>query len=474
MISSPSGVVSEVTTSNTTTFTDHLSSTLGSHAYDMWFRDAKIDVQEDRVAITTPTRFEADWITGRFARTLQGAAQRTLGEHAVCNVRSTPPSPTEPSSPPARPGHSGTRDGSPAPPDRRRSGGAPVPALAEFVVGPSNQLAFAAASAIAHDDRGPVASELMIHGPCGVGKTHLLRGMVAAATRRLGRRRVMYTTGEQFTNEFIASLHHGSIDQFRRRYRRLAVLAIDDVHFFSSKERTQSEFQHTFDAISLKGAAIVMASDEHPSQIRSFNESLVSRLTAGMVAPIDHPGMETRTTLVHRLSDRSGLELTDDAVTALVMMCDRSARQIEGAVAQLAAMVALSPERSLTSINAGHVRTLLRGPRRRPRASIRPEEIIEAVAARVRVGASDIQSPSRHRRVVVARGLASLLARELTTASYPEIAHAMGRRHHSSIHAAAKRTASSIASGGRLLVEGAGEERLEAIADDIRGSFSGS
>ena len=460
-----------VTASNAATFTDHLTSTLGNHTFDMWFRDATIDVIEDRVAITTPTQFEADWISGRFARNLQGATHQALGDRGVCDVRPTSTQVTEPSSPPARPGFSQMRDGSPPPPARQRAGGAPVPSLGEFIIGPCNQLAFAAASAIAHDDRGPVASELMIHGPCGVGKTHLLRGMVAVAGRRLGHRRVMYTTGEQFTNEFIASLHHGTIDRFRRRYRRLAVLAIDDVHFFSSKERTQSEFQHTFDAISLKGASIVLASDEHPSQIRSFSESLVSRLTAGMVAPIDHPGVETRRTLVHRLAQHHELALTDDAMATVVAMCDRSARQIEGAFAQLSAMVALSPDRSLGTINAGHVRTLLGGPQRRSRASIRPHEIVEAVAAVMQVTAAEIQSPSRHRRIVIARGLASLLARELTTASYPEIAQAMGRRHHSSIHAAAKRTATAIAAGDRVLVGGEREVPLDALAHDIRASF---
>lgn len=287
--------------------------------------------------------------------------------------------------------------------------------------------------------------------------------------------RVRYTTGEQFTNEFIAAVRGGSVEAFRRRFRGLDVLAIDDVHFLSNKTATQGEFLHTLDAIGLGGATVVLASDEHPRQIGRFNRSLVSRFLAGMVVELAPPDRETRRQLLRRLLAARGFEATEAAEEAIVGRFVASARELEGVAAKLTALSALDATSRSRGTADSHgrislgmvlVERLLEEDRRATRRTpVRLGAIVEAVADACAVRREDLLSTSKHRTASEARGVVVLLARRLTTLSYPEIARGLGRRNHSAIHAAERRVRTAVEAGGPDAE--AMQERIDRLAHDL-------
>ncbi|NJL30883.1 MAG: ATP-binding protein, partial [Phycisphaerales bacterium] len=186
-------------------------------------------------------------------------------------------------------------------------------------------------------------SPLFIHGGVGLGKTHLLQGICRRMLARQPHARIHYTTGEQFTNEFLTAVRSGKIDAFRQRIRKLDLLAVDDVHFIANKTATQQEFLHCFNAIDLAGARIVLASDQHPKLIQQFSQALVNRCVRGMVATVTTPDTSTRVKIVQTLAHRRGINLLESVVAVVAAKCPGSVRELEGTLTRLHALATLSP-----------------------------------------------------------------------------------------------------------------------------------
>jgi chromosomal replication initiator protein len=437
---------------------------IGRHSYDMWFgHTARLEVTGTCVDVAAESRFVADWIDGHFRNALDEAARAALGEAARVNLRVAP----DLFEPMAAAGIANGSSG--ATPARRRPGDA-LRRLEDFVVGPCNQLAFAAARGIADGGAGE-ASRLFVHGECGVGKTHLLQGIARGVRARSAARRpgaVRYLTAEQFTNEYISAVRSNTVDRFRKRVRNLEVLAIDDVHFLANKTSTQNEFLHTIDALDLAGARCALASDEHPRRL-GLSQALSSRLVAGMVARIDRPDPATRVKLALRLAADRGLDLSAAAAEAVAGRCSGSVRELEGAINKLAALRAVSGPSPGAEVGLVLVEQVFRDGAWRPKTPLRIDAIVDVVCARLAVSRAELMGSGRHQRVVTARGLVSWLARELTTMSYPEIAQALGRRHHSTIHSAAARIAGQLREQQRIEVGVNGHAlRLDELVDQLR------
>ncbi|MCP3905334.1 MAG: AAA family ATPase [Planctomycetes bacterium] len=450
-----------------------IESRIGRHRYDMWFGRARLQVEGERVEVATASPFVKKWIDAHFSDDLRGIARDTIGSEARIDVRVAPELfqtdvPTsahgraepgaialpeteldEPADAAARQRPLPPRP--PAAPKRRR------PALTrtfeEFVVGPANRLAFATACRLIEEEPSAV-SPLFIHGECGLGKTHLLQAICQRFAERTGRpEQVRYVTGEQFTNEYIASIRNQTIETFRRRVRRLDLLAIDDVHFLSNKVRTQSEFLQTLNEIDLAGARVVLSSDEHPRLIKKFSQALISRFLSGMVVELERPDRQTRISIVRRLASSRDVPMHDAAVEVVASRCVGSVRELEGAVTKLAALQRLT--HPLDGSNANGVATgpesgevgmvlveqLFKDHGWQPVTPVRIGTVIDVVCARLGISRPELMSSSRHRRVVLGRGLVAYLGREMTTHSYPEIARALGRAYHSTIHTAHQRLA---------------------------------
>jgi chromosomal replication initiator protein len=323
--------------------------------------------------------------------------------------------------------------------------------LDDFVIGDSNRLAHSAAERIAAASQQGFAL-LFIHGSCGLGKTHLLQGAANRFRQEHPRAKVLCLTGEEFMNEYVAAVRTDRLDAFRRKYRALNLLCIDDVQFLSNKNATQAELLHTFNATTLDSTRVILASDEHPRQVKKFSEALVSRFMSGMVVKIDPPEPALRQRIATHLAERRAMKLHPAAAALIANHASApgqapSVRDIEGAITRIDAMRRLMPELDTGEDAVGLVlaRKALgmedspAGGSGRPRRPVRIENIIEHTCRTLRVQPTDLMGKGRHKRVVMARALSAHLARSLTTLSFPDIARALGRPNHSTVVTACKR-----------------------------------
>jgi len=446
---------------------------VGPRRWDMWFdRSTAFVVEDGRLKVEADSRFVADWIERHFREAIQLAARAELGEDAEVqlDVRSRPGT-EQPKSDPSTP---------PPPPDRTKARGRRTrstgrgrreagPRLDGFEIGDSNRLAYDAACRLGDDLEGST-SVLFVHGDCGIGKTHLLRGICEKRKRHDRRAKVRYLTGEQFTNEYIHAVRNSELDSFRKTLRRLDLLAIDDVHFLSNKNATQSEFLHTIDAIVMSGGAVAVVSDDHPRTINRFSGPLVSRFLSGMVVQVDRPDRELRVRLARRLAMERGIRLGDGATETLASRCVGSVRELIGGLTRVDALARLDAGVG-DQVEIGSI-TIQRALGDESTSTggkpIRLSRIIEVVCDEVGVDRDELLSSGRHRRVVLARGLCAYLARELTNACFPEIAAALGRTTHSTVHTADRRIRRQLESDESVPGPAEQSVRLRDLVDEVR------
>eukprot|EP00752_Nemacystus_decipiens_P014511 g12920.t1 len=453
---------------------DTLRESLGQQKFAMWF-DGSAQLAYDHDAktlrVTVPNQFTRSWIERHFAADLRYAAKAAVGQSvslelcvqqdsegnkAVPALEAARVDRPQPYTQPAN-AVSGAGPALRAEP-MRRTGSSFKHQLAQFVTGPSNQLAYAAAQRAA-DLADPTASHpLFLHGSCGVGKTHLLQGICAQARQTHPEAKVVYMTAEQFTNDFIAAVRANKLEAFRRKIRRLDLLAIDDVHFFASKEKTQIEFLCCFEENDLAGARVVLASDTHPKRISNFSEALISRCVRGLVVELKDPDTDTRRAVLTELARRRNLLMQPAVLDLLSQRYEGSVREIEGVLAQLHALASLpqrgkpaQPGRPLV-VGRELVEQLPDFAAPVIRKPIRFNTIVKTVCSRLGVEANQLAGSSRHKFLVLARSLSVYLAREMTTMSYPEIAHAMGRKNHSTVITADQRLRRQIAADEPIML----------------------
>jgi len=401
----------------------------------------------DNVRLIAPSPFAVQRVARAVGAELNAIAREITGaDDAVMRIETKP---------------ANTLASRPAPPavvERRPSAGAPVRRAVEsdmsldaFVVGPCNELAHKAAVSIAETGSAGASRGVFLHGECGMGKTHLLRGIAERFRATHPGARVLYETGEKFTNAFLAALRSGDLDSFRERRRNLDLYCLDDVHFFSRKTKTQDEFLHTFDEMDLGGASVALASDEPPGRIARLSRELVSRFSAGVVARLDALDPATARRVVRTIAARRAVPLTEDAAAVVARLCDGSPRRIVGALSRIDACRTLLSGARFTGgpVDAAAARAALGsefGAAGRWRR-LRLDDIIRVTARTLGVSVEEVLSTSRRGRVVVARSLASHLARTLAGRSYQEIADALRRSTHSTAFTACKRVEAKIAAG---------------------------
>lgn len=412
---------------------ERLEHLLGSRSVSLWLRDSVLRAFSDTHAeIGVPNLFVATWIEQRLAHVVAQAIAAETGltpalrftiDPSLFRERRAEQAEAERARAAAR----AAEGPAPAPSGEVLAGVNPEYRLDTFVVGAGNRMAHGAAQSVA-EQPGTLYNPLFIYGGCGLGKSHLLQGVAQALAELHPGRRVLYVSCETFVNQFLAALRRKGMAEFRERFRRFDTLVIDDVHLLAGKDHTQDEFLHTFNAMSVPGRQVVLASDAPPQAIERLRSELVNRFVSGLVVRLDPPDFATRCRILQQKAQKWQTTLPEDAAAVLARGVRGSVRELEGALVRLVAHARLLSEPLSAGLAARVVGDV--ADERRP---IGLPEIATEVAAGFGVAVAELHARQRTRRVTVPRHVAMALARELTGCSLAEIGDYFGGRGHVSV-----------------------------------------
>jgi chromosomal replication initiator protein len=394
-----------------------------SAALPPWLGQAALaPLDASHMEVRLPEFAQADELSAAVRSALQRALERTIGRAVSLQFRVQPA---------AKPGASADVQpaGWPARfagPERPRLN--PQYTFENFVTGPCNRMAHAAALAVS-DLPGRAYNPLFIHSSVGLGKSHLTQAVCHKILSTRPEVMMMYVSCEDFVNQFIAAIESGHIEDFRYRFRYLDVLVIDDIHFLADKDRTQEEFFHTFNTLYQAQKQVVLSSDSPPHEIPRLEERLVSRFKWGLVVRIDRPSFETRVAIVQKKSRLRGVELPDDVIRHIATVVDTNNRELEGAVIRVLGYASLCNRYVDIHLAKEALRDLVASPAR----NISIQVIADAVLQRYNARLSDLQSKRRSQSVALPRQVCMYLARRLTTRSLEEIGAFFGGRDHTTV-----------------------------------------
>ncbi len=332
----------------------------------------------------------------------------------------------------------------------------PKYAFENFVVGPSNQLAYAASVAVS-ENPAKAYNPLFIYGGVGLGKTHLLHAIGNAIKRKRPKAKVLYISSEEFTNELINSIQHKQMTQFRNKYRNLDCLLIDDIQFISKKERTEEEFFHTFNALYENQKQIVITSDKPPSEIQDIENRLKSRFSWGLIVDIQPPEFETRIAIIQKKAELFNLKLSPEIVEFIAQNISSNVREIEGALIKISAFKSIMRRPVTLSL----VKTTLQDIVMRKEKMLTAENIQKTVAKHFGISVEELKSSKRNKEILIPREVAMYLTRKITKNSLPEIKAKFGVKSHATIINACKKIEKELEKNAEL------REKVKEIEKEI-------
>ncbi|MBN1437627.1 MAG: chromosomal replication initiator protein DnaA [Sedimentisphaerales bacterium] len=451
---------------------------VGPQRYKIWFKNStKLAIEDNYLKVGVPNLFIGGWIENHFSDQIQAAVREvTHREMKVIFTIDPELFGSQRRRQLDSQAESVARNANPSPLQRRtnrftRSSRLRLK-LDNFVVGPSNQLAYNAAKTVINEP-GKVFNPLFIHGGCGLGKTHLLQGICNCMAEAREDLNWTYVSGEDFTNQFVLALKMGKLDSFRRRFRNTELLVIDDVHFLASKKATQEEFLHTFNAIDTAGKQVIMASDAHPKMIGQLSESLVNRFISGMVVKVEIPDFATRCTILRQRALEMKKQIPDAVIEYIAEHLRANIRELEGALLKVIAYSSLSR----TPVNLAMAHEALADHITRTDPIVHLSDIESAVATFFGITPADVHSSRKTRTVSLARSVAMYLARKHTSMSFPEIGRFMGNKNHATVILACRKVDELIkksADKNAIWETPAGrrEMKMEAILKELEHSIS--
>jgi len=401
---------------------------INAQSFKTWFLPIKpIKLEEANLTVQVPSQFFYDWIEGHYSELLLNALSQILGDGAkltysvVVNQKSYYPPPFPP-----------VVRRKPTDGVDLRTNLSDRYTFENFVEGGSNQLARAAALAVAEAPGKTRFNPLVVYGGVGLGKTHLIQAIGNFALAQGTAKRVAYVSSEKFTIEFINAIQNNKATEFSGFYRSVDLLLVDDIQFFINKERTQEEFFHTFNALHQAGKQIVLTSDRPPNDLKGMEERLISRFQWGLVADIQAPDLETRIAILQKKAEENGVDLPPEVVQLIATNVKTNIRELEGSLIRLLAYSSLMGR----DITLDLAKEVLKDFGVTTEGQITIEGIQRIVAEHFDLPEDMMRAKSRKKEVAFARQVAMYLCKEVTKHSLKTIGlHFGGRDHSTVIHA---------------------------------------
>lgn len=425
-----------------------LQDELPATEFSMWIRPLQAELSDNTLSLYAPNRFVLDWVRDKYINNINELLSDFCGSdvpalkfevgnkpqitasgtstHTVANKTiSTPINST------IRPSWDKTQV---QPEIAYRSNVNPKHTFNNFVEGKSNQLARAAASQVADNPDGAY-NPLFLYGGTGLGKTHLLHAVGNNIMAHKANAKVVYMHSERFVQDMVKALQNNAIEDFKRYYRSVDALLIDDIQFFANKERSQEEFFHTFNALLEGNQQIILTSDRYPKEINGVEDRLKSRFGWGLTVAIEPPELETRVAILMKKADENQMQLPDEVAFFIAKRLRSNVRELEGALNRVIANANFTGR----AITIDFVREALRDLLALQEKLVTIDNIQKTVAEYYKIKVADLLSKRRSRSVARPRQMAMALAKELTNHSLPEIGDAFGGRDHTTVlHACRK------------------------------------
>jgi chromosomal replication initiator protein len=399
----------------------HTERRVNPHSFATWFRPTRMDKLEgDHLTVRVPTRLFCKRLAETYGQLLQ-AVLTEIGKpqthlEFVC-AESEP-----------------TQGSAPVNPQAKLDFDAVANQLNarytfdSFIVGASNQFAHAAAVAVA-EQPSKSYNPLFLYGGVGLGKTHLMQAIGHTLKRRNPALRLTYISAEKFTNEVIASIRFERMAAFRDRFRNMDVLMVDDIQFIATRERTQEEFFHTFNALYDQQKQIVISSDCPPKEISSIEERLRSRFEWGLIADIQPPDLETKIAILQKRAESERVQLPDEVAEYIARAIKSNIRELEGALTRLMAYASLTG----ATINLATAQQVLKNIIDTQEKKVTIEQIQKRVGEVFGLRAQDLKVRSNSQQIAFPRQVAMFVVKRLTSASLPEIGRQFGGKHHTTV-----------------------------------------
>ncbi|WP_345317561.1 chromosomal replication initiator protein DnaA [Ferrimonas gelatinilytica] len=422
-----------------------LQEELPAQQFSMWIRPLQSELMGNTLVLYAPNRFVLDWVRDKYLDKITAFLHQELGDQAPTlqfDIGSRPearpkvsvgqsPRTVTAQQPVSRPEPAPVQPASASGP---RSNINLNYQFDNFVEGKSNQLARAAATQVA-DNPGGAYNPLFLYGGTGLGKTHLLHAVGNGIMKNKPNAKVVYMHSERFVQDMVKALQNNAIAEFKRYYRSVDALLIDDIQFFANKDRSQEEFFHTFNALLEGNHQIILTSDRYPKEIDGVEDRLKSRFGWGLTVAIEPPELETRVAILMRKAEESKIHLPDEVAFFIAKRLRSNVRELEGALNRVIANANFTGR----PITIDFVREALRDLLALQEKLVTIDNIQKTVAEYYKIKVADLLSKRRSRSVARPRQVAMALAKELTNHSLPEIGDAFGGRDHTTVlHACRK------------------------------------
>jgi chromosomal replication initiator protein len=414
---------------------ERLRARLSRHTFQTYFEPIKpVSLLAGELTLAHSSKFMIDWVRDNLLDVLLQDLEAQHGARCTVKfvVRERPGTEAE-SEPPSRPFDRTEPSASMATTSPGLPGRPPTLntkyTFDSFVVGPSNQFAVAACTAVANAP-GKAYNPLFLYGGVGLGKTHLVHAVGNHALKANPNCHVLYLSSEAFTNDLIHALEQHKMPEFRARYReKCDILLLDDIQFLGNKKQTMEEFFHTFNALHEAGKQIFVTSDKLPNEIEGFEERLRSRFQWGLIADIQPPEVETRVAILKKKAATDNIQLPDDVALFLGSHIRSNVRELEGSLIRLSAFASLTKSSITVDLAKDVLKTVLVVRGDKPDV----EQIIKAVGEQMQVKTQDIKGDRRQQGIARARQVAMYLTRRITGLSYPAIGEKFGGKDHSTV-----------------------------------------